>query len=140
MLCQLGSVMFEVWPVNITDTGRNNEAGLVDKPVLGRRPPVEFVGDGPETVTLSIKLFPEKLGGLSSLASLAAMRQSGQPQYMMRGDGVPMGWMAIERVSERSTHLNAQGVGRVIEVELSLRRTDAPNASDFFSSIVGLLE
>jgi phage protein U len=68
------------------------------------------------------------------------MRKSGLPQYLMRGDGVPLGWMAVERVSEKSSYLDAKGVGRVVEVSISLKRADAPGAADFFAVISGIIE
>lgn len=139
MLYALGPVLFEVWPVNVYEVTRATEAGFVEKPVLGRRPPLEFVGDGRESISLAVKLFPEKLGGLSSLDQLDAMRQSGQPQYLMRGDGVPLGWFLLDKVSEKSTFLGPAGIGRVIDVDLGLSRADAPSASDYFAVIAGVL-
>lgn len=139
MLFQLGTVAFEIAPFNPQETSRETEAGIVSKPVLGRRPPLEFVGDGPESISISAVLFPETLGGLEVLDRLDAMRAAGAPQYFMRGDGRPMGWFMIEKVSEKSTFLDHRGIGRQVSVEISLRRSDAPQASDFFSSIMGLL-
>lgn len=139
MLMMLGSVALDVWPFNPTDTGQETGGDFVEKPVMGRRPPLEWVGEAGETFTITAKLFPAKLGGLGSLSKLSAMRKSGIPQYLMRGDGVPLGWMAVERVSERSSYLDAKGVGQVIEVEISLRRSDAPTAGDYFSAVVGIL-
>ncbi|OCC05100.1 hypothetical protein BA190_09295 [Labrys sp. WJW] len=140
MLAILGPVIFEVYPVNITDYERTTEAGLVEKPVMGRRPPLEFVGDGPESFTITIKLFPEKLGGLGSLSDLDAMRQSGIAQYFMRGDGVPLGWFCVGGCSEKSTYLGPHGVGRVIDASLTLKRDEPPSGPDFFASISWLLQ
>lgn len=139
MLMMLGSVELEVWPFNPTETGHETGGDFVEKPVMGRRPPLEWVGEAGETFSITAKLFPARLGGLGSLSKLSAMRKSGIPQYLMRGDGVPLGWMAVERVSERSSYLDAKGVGQVIEVEISLRRADAPTAGDYFSAVVGIL-
>lgn len=135
----LGSVVMDVWPFNPTETSRESGGDYVEKPVMGRRPPLEFVGEAGETFSVTAKLFPEKLGGLGSLAQLSAMRKSGMAQYFMRGDGVPLGWYVVERVSERSSYLDAKGVGRVIEVEITLRRADAPFGTSLFTSIIGML-
>lgn len=139
MLYMLGPVIFEIWPVNLTDIEKTSEAGIVDKPVLSRRPPLEFVGDGPQTMRMNAKLFPQKFGGVGTVATLDAMKSSGLPQYLMRGDGVPQGWFMVDRISERHTYLDARGVGKVVDVSIELRRSDPPNVADFFSSIVGLL-
>lgn len=139
MLMALGPVVMEVWPFNPTETSRESGGDYVEKPVMGRRPPLEFVGEAGETVSITVKLFPEKLGGLGSLAQLNAVRKSGVAQYLMRGDGVPLGWFVVQSVSERSSYLDQHGVGRVIEVEISLRRADAPGGRALFTSIMGLL-
>lgn len=139
MLMIIGAVPIEVWPFNATETSRDAGGDYVEKPVMGRRPPLEFVGEAGETVNVTARLFPAKLGGLGNLAKLDAMRKSGIPHYVMRGDGYPLGWMAVVSVGERSSHLDAKGVGQVIDVDISLKRSDAPGPADFFAAIVGVL-
>lgn len=138
MLGQFGPVTFEIQPVNFTEFSRDTDAGLVDKPVMGRRQPVEFVGDGSETLKLSIKLFPFKFGGLDVISALDTIRKTGSAQYYMRGDGEAMGWFQISAMSEKGSYIGAGGVGRQIDVELTLKRCDPPDASNFFASIAGL--
>src|SRR5690606_36141705 len=43
MLMSLGSLSFEVWPLNPTETGRDSGGEYVEKAIMGRRPPLEFV-------------------------------------------------------------------------------------------------
>lgn len=139
MLAILGAVIFEIAPVNLYAVEHSAEARFAEKPIMGRRPPLEFIGEGAESFGLTVKLFPEKLGGLGTLDDLAAMRASGIAQYFMRGDGVPLGWFVVERVNEKSSYLGGQGVGRVVDVDISIKRSDAPSGSDFFASILGML-
>ncbi|MCA1776035.1 MAG: phage tail tape measure protein [Loktanella sp.] len=96
-------------------------------------PVLEWVGEGAETWTVKGKIFPFKFGGLDDLERLRQARKSGLPQYMMRGDGSLMGWVAILSVKEASTYLSATGIGKVIEVDISVRRSDAPRDGSFFS-------
>lgn len=138
MLMMIGPVKFEVTPFNATDYGHAHEASFVEKPVLGARMPLEWVGEGAETWTIRAKLFPNRFGGLGDLKVLQQARASGRPQYMMRGDGALMGWVVIESVSERSTYLDAGGVGNMIDVDISVRRCQAPSAGSFFSIFAGL--
>lgn len=138
MLMVLGPVQFEVWPFNATDYEHGHESAFAEKPVLGARPPLEWVGEGPETWTIKARIFPRRFGGLDDLKKLAAARGSGRPQYLMRGDGAQMGWVVIEKVQERSTYLDAKGVGQVIEVDISVKRSAKPSNGSFFSLLSGL--
>lgn len=138
MLYALGPVTFEVAPVNVTEVGRTTEASYVEKPVVGRRPPLEFTGDGPETMTLAVKLFPSKFGGLSSLSSFDTMRQSGTPFVLARGDGANLGWFVVASAREKSSYLDGRGVGRVIEVDLTLKRADAPSTGGYMAALFSL--
>ena len=133
VLMMLGPVKFEVAPFNVHAVSHDHESAFAEKPVLGAMPLVEWVGEGPETWSLQGRLFPQRFGGLGDLRLLQEARVAGQPQYMMRGDGALMGWVVIERVSERSSYLDRGGVGKVIEFDLSLRRATPPAAGLYFS-------
>jgi len=139
MLMMLGPIKFEVLPFNTDGYSHGHEAGFAEKPVLGARPPLEFVGDGPESWTIKARLYPEKFGGMGHLELLYQARASGRPQYMMRGDGALMGWVNILSVSERSSYLGANGVGKVIDVDISVKRCSRPSAGSFFSILADVL-
>jgi phage protein U len=49
-----------------------------------------------------------------------------------------MGWVVIERVSERASYLDAEGIGRVIDVDISVRRSAKPSKGSYFSLFSGL--
>ena len=139
MLYQLGSLAIQVAPFNAHEVSETGEAEYAVKPVVGREPPLEFVGEGGNEMTISGRLFPHELGGLTELEVLQQMRRGGKPQYLMRGDGRAMGWWAITTVDARSSYLDAKGVGRQIEVSITLRRAQTPSAVSFFSLMAGLL-
>jgi phage protein U len=139
MLFQLGASVFEVYPLNTHEGSFDSEMTFVEKSVMGRRPPLEKVGEGADTRSLQCRLFPAKFGGLSDIDGLQSQRQAGVALPMMRGDGTPLGWYVIEKVSEKSTLLDANGVGQVIEVDISLRRSDPPNDGQMFSMLAGLI-
>ena len=140
MLMMLGPVRFEIVPFNATGYDHAHEAAFVEKPVLGAPMPLEYVGEGAETWGLRAKLFPDRFGGLSALDRLEQARRAGQPQYMMRGDGALMGWVVIEKVSERSSWLGPGGVGKIIEIDIALRRTTAPGAAAYFTIFSGVFQ
>ena len=139
MLYLLGALRIEVAPFNVHEVMETGEADYAVKGVVGAEQPLEYVGEGENAVTLNGRLFPEALGGGSGLTILHAMRASGRPQYLMRGDGRPLGWHAIMQAQTRSEYLDARGVGKVIEVSIRLRRAQTPGATSFFSLMQGLL-
>jgi phage protein U len=139
MLFSLGSLSIEVAPFNVHEVYEDGSTEYALKPVVGAEPLLEFVGEGPNEISLSGKLFPIAIGGLDELELLKQMRVSGKPQYLMRGDGTPQGWFAITHVSSRSSFLGRQGVGRQIDVSISLTRSQKPSAQSFFSLVAGLI-
>lgn len=138
LLMQIGPVLFELVPLNTGEYSHQHTADFVAKPVLGIMPPQEFVGEGEESWTIRAKLFPHKFGGLGHLAELFTARQSGEPQYMMRGDGAVMGWVVITNVTEKSTYLDRLGVGKVIEVDITVKQAGAPAAGGFFGALASI--
>ena len=139
MLYMLGSLSIEITPFNVHEVQETGETEYAVKPVVGREPPLEYVGEGSNEVSLTGRLFPSELGGLSEIELLRQMRSSGKPQYLMRGDGRPQGWFAILNVSASSSYLDRRGVGKQIEVSIQLRRAQTPSAQSFFSLMAGLL-
>ena len=133
MLLKLGALTFELLPLNVTSYDHGHEASFAEKPVLGIMPPLEWVGEGGESWNLSAKLFPARFGGLDALQKLFQMRAAGQPQYFARGDGKAMGWVIIDKVSEKSSWLDPRGIGQVIDVDVSLRAASKPSDGSFYS-------
>ena len=138
MLMVLGPIQFDVWPFNATDYEHGHETSFTAKPVLGTRPPLEWVGEGPESWVIKARIFPGRFGGLEDLKKLAQARASGRPQYLMRGDGAQMGWVVIEQVHERSSFLDARGVGQVIDIDITVKRATKPSNGSYFSLLSGL--
>lgn len=138
MLMMIGPVRMTVAPFNATGYEQTRETAFVAKPVLGGREPMEYVGEGPAVINVTGKLFPERFGGMTSLEVLNAARASGIQQWLMRGDGGMMGWVVIERVAERASYLDRDGVGRIVDVEIGMRRVGIPLAATFFSALAGL--
>lgn len=138
MLLMIGPLRLKVAPFNATEYSHTHGGTFAEKPVIGARPPLEWMGSSSESWSIAAKLFPARFGGAGSLALLSAMRASGLPQYMLRGDGSLMGWVVIDSVTERSSYLDKNGVGKVIEVDISLRRSQAPSAASYFGALSGL--
>ena len=135
MLYAIGPLIVSVFPFNADKVNRETEAAFVEKPVLGRRPPLEAVGEGPQTLSLSGTLFPLKLGGLDELELAQRLQAAQTPLSVMRGDGFPLGWFVITAIREAGDWLAADGVPQVVQYEISLKRDDAPAAMDFASDL-----
>ncbi|MGV1823246.1 phage tail protein [Agrobacterium vitis] len=134
MLYQIGVVTFDL-KFNLDGVSRETTADFVDKPVIGERPPLEAMGEGPEQMTLAGRLFPDKLGGLSNLKALQTLLKNQVPQLVVRGDGEVMGWFVITRITEGHTYLNTKGVGQVIDMQIELKKSDAPDGESYFSTL-----
>lgn len=135
MLMMIGPLQFKVAPFNATEYSRAHGATYAEKPVIGARPPLEFMGTAGEKISIKAILFPETLGENGNLALLTALRAAGVPQFMIRGDGALFGWVVIEAVTETSTYLAANGVGKQIDVDITLRRAQAPTPAGYFAAI-----
>jgi hypothetical protein len=135
MLMMIGPVLFKVAPFNATEYSHEHGGQFAEKPVLGARSPLEWTGKAAETWSIRANLFPERFGGQSNLVTLGLLASAGLPQYMARGDGSLMGWVVIEKVRERSTFLDASGVGKVIDVDIDLRRSQPPSAASYFGAL-----
>lgn len=138
-LYTLGALRIEVAPFNVHDVSESGSTDFAVKGVVGAEQPLEYVGEGSNEVSLSGRLFPFEHNGLDELETLRQMRVSGKPQYLMRGDGVPLGYFAIMSVSAKSSYLHRSGIGKQIDVSISLRRAQAPAAAAFFALMQGLL-
>ena len=139
MLYMLGPVMIDVYPYNVHEVSHDAKTDFAKKSVLGRRQPNEHVGEGDETIKLSGRIYPYKLpGGLETHEVLNMIREAGEPQFLLRGDGAALGWYLIESVSEKSSFLSPTGVGQMIEIEISLIRDDPPSAAGFMGAFAGM--
>jgi phage protein U len=140
MLAQLGPLSFEVVPFGMESHDHEAGASFASHEVLGRMPPLEFVGEAAESWTVRGKLFTQAFSssGLDQINALHAMRRTGVPQFFMRGDGVPMGWVVVESIREKSSILAADGVGKVIEFEVGLKASDPPDAAGVLNSLMSL--
>lgn len=91
---------------------------------VGARPASQFIGRGPETITLSGLLVPEITGGKISLAALEAMADEGKSWPLIEGTGWYYGLFVAEDLSTTASAFFPDGAARKIEFSLKLKRTD----------------
>ncbi|WP_319568388.1 phage tail protein [Cohaesibacter marisflavi] len=122
MLYIIGAVTVDTFPFSAEQVERSYSATWAEKAVMGRMPPSEFMGEGPESLSLSGKLLPFKLGGMTQLEALKSYMSAGTVVPVMRGDGARLGNFAVTAISESHDHLQKNGVGFVVSYRLSLKK------------------
>lgn len=120
MLFALGGITFEVTAPNIHEVEGERGGDYAPKDIVGAQRPREFVGPADDKIEFSGRLFPQRLGGLSALSALQRMAEAGNPQMLIRGDGVVHGWYVIEKVKDKHTYLDVAGVGRMIAFDIEM--------------------
>jgi hypothetical protein len=87
---------------------------------IGRRPALQFVGTGTETVSLTGAIYPHYAGGLGQIDKMRAIAAQGNPQQLVDGRGKIWGLWCIERIEETRTVLFANGDPRKVEFRIAL--------------------
>ncbi len=138
MLYMLGSVLFEVAPVNLHEVSREYGHDHAAKDVIGAMKPMEAMGPSTGSVSLSGKLITHRFGA-GGFGALQAMAAAGDPQMLMRGDGAALGWFVVEKVKEKHTYLGPTGFGRIVEFDIELKQSPTgASAGAMFSLLLGL--
>jgi phage protein U len=138
MLLSIGPVVFDQ-ANNLTDYERTTAQDFARKDIIGARKAFEAVGPGDDTFTFTGALFPDHLGGRSSLAVLRAMAAEQSPQLVVWGDGGLEGWVVVTELREHGTYLRRDGRARQIETTVTCQRCDQPAAGDLFAALISLL-
>lgn len=139
MLYQLGVLQFATQPVTIKEYERDAEADFAWKDVVGALRPAEPTGEGSDEMTIRGVLHPHRFDGLGELAVLDEMRRSQEPQILVRGDGTSLGWRVLTRLREHGTFLDVEGIGRCIEVDVSLKKVPSPSRASMISFLTTLV-
>lgn len=125
MLYLLGAVALDSRGMSADVMERSGAGGLVAKPVMGGRQRKEATGEGDSDIVISGTLMPSRIGGMTAIEALDAMRRSNARFPVMRGDGYAFGWYAIKELSERHEELERDGVGFIVSVRVVLEQADA---------------
>ena len=140
MLFQVGPLQFRLGGLAPHEVERRAAADFAEKDVVGALRPAEFVGEGEDVLKFTCKLYTlEQPTGLDAIDTLDAMRLTGTPQMVIRGDGRSMGWRRLTDYTEKHRITALSGIGKVIEYEVSLKLTPAPSANAMLSALVTLI-
>lgn len=122
VMLQLGSFQFGVTTAAYQSLQHNTEWRWPSQDRFGNREALQYVGPGPETISLPGVIYPEWRGGLGRVEQLRQLAAEGKPQMMIDGRGNILGRWVIERVEEKQSVFADAGVPRKQEFTLQLRR------------------
>lgn len=146
MLFQFGPVTIDSPDgLNATQTAEEFGSDYAVKPVVGAAQNREFVGPSDHKFSLSGKLLPNfhwrhgAKTGLGEIKLLRGIANSGEPQILVRRDGTMLGFFLLEKVSQKSSTLGPDGMGKEIVWDMSLvesaTATSTGGLLDLFESL-----
>lgn len=139
MLFVFGALVIDTRPFNADEMYRTSQASLAQKSTLEGFQPSEFMGEGEETITLSGKLAPLRVGGLSELEFCERMCKDGFRAPLMRGDGRRFGTYQITNVREHHSDFVRSGVGFFVHYTLNLKKVQGgANGASVINSILSV--
>ena len=146
-LYQIGAITMDC-PMGLNPQEADEEFGadFAVKPVVGAQQPREFVGPADNRLTLSGTIFPFRFAaaggssGQSEIALLKSYAGSGQPQPIVRGDGLNMGFYLIEKAQLKHRDLSRIGIGRRQSFAISLVQSPTgPSAQSLTNLLTGII-
>ncbi len=118
----LGAYRFSVETAAYGQLRRTTEYRWPAQERLGRRPALQFVGPGAETIELEGVIYPSYKGGLRQVDKMRAEAGTGRPLMLVGGDGLVLGSWCVERIEETGSVFTSDGAPQKIEFRLSLAR------------------
>ena len=123
-LMTLGMFVFGMSTVAYQDLQRSREWRHAGSERHGARDASQFIGPGPDTVTLAGLLVPEVAGSFSALDTLADMADAGDTYPLIDGLGRIFGHYRITRLEEQHLSVMAGGLPRHVGFRIELQRGD----------------
>ncbi len=121
-LMTLGMFIFGMETAPYQELQREREWRFATTERHGARDVAQFIGPGGERISLSGLLVPELGASYSSLATLAAMADTGDAYPLIDGGGLIFGHYRITRIDEAHRTIMAGGIPRQIGFRVELER------------------
>lgn len=122
MLAALGLFVFELATIPFGEVQRRRDWRHEPVKLVGARDQSQFVGPGDDLITLSGILVPGVAGSFAAIDTLVDMAGAGENYTFVDGAGRVWGEYAILALDTRSKYLMIDGVARMIDFALDLRR------------------
>jgi phage protein U len=133
-----GPIQFEIFPLNVHEVDHETGSDWAHKEIAGAPIYREWVGENDELIHLRGRIFPYRIGGMSDLDHLDAVRRAGVVNALLRGNpAVMLGWFVCERLVRSHTWLSSQGVGQQVTFEAIMARAPVPASDSYFAQIWG---
>lgn len=123
-LMTLGMFIFGMETLPYQNLRRQREWRHATAERHGARDASQYVGPGPEAIELSGLLVPELGATYSSMATLAAIADTGDAYPLIDGTGLIFGHYYIVRMEEEHLSIMAGGVPRHVGFRVELARAD----------------
>ena len=124
MMFALGMFAFSADTAPMHELRRRTSWRHPTNPRVGRRPAGQFAGPGDDVVTITGIVADGQLGKRQALRDLREMADTGAAWSLIDGAGEVYGAFVIEDLDETGRHMIAEGVPRISDFTLSLRRMD----------------
>ncbi len=125
VLMTLGGFTFSVDTAAYDRLVRSNAWRWPAQDRIGRRPALQYVGAGVETIEIEGRIHPHYKGGLGQLAALRALGDGGKPLLLTDGRGLVWGKFAMHLLEERQSHIADKGAPLQQDFRLSLAHVGA---------------
>jgi len=135
ILMQWGLAQFEVFPLNYHELDHSTATDWARKEIAGAPIHREWVGENDEEVHVRGSIFPFKIGGLRDLEYLDEQRRRGHIHLLARGDGITLGWFAIEKQVRNHKFIAATGIGQRIDFEAAFVRMPIPGGEVYAAQV-----
>lgn len=121
----LGPYPFGVSTAAYQNLKRQTEHRWAAQDRFGQREALQYLGPGPDTISLDGYILPHYKGGQAQVSAMRAMASLGTPQTLLSGLGQLLGLWVVESVEEGQSVFQAGGAPRRQDFTVRLRRYDS---------------
>jgi uncharacterized protein len=119
-LMQLGKFQFSIGTLAHQEISRTTQFRWASHDRINNTQAMQFTGYGEDTIELSGVTVPQWTNAKAQIDLLRAIAQTREPQLLVDGSGVNLGYWVIKSVSEKQNTLDGTGSGRDGSFSLSL--------------------
>jgi phage protein U len=132
VMMMLGPFQFAMDTAAFQRFNRATEYRWPSQARIGRRPALQYVGPGAETIDLEGIIYPEFAGGTSQVSAMRELAGLGKPMILVDGFGIIYDEWAILRIEETRTLFKADSTPKKVIFRLALSRygKDQPSRLD----------